>query len=114
MDLVQNNINIEKPKIKIESAKPNLSKRVQKVMKHFAKRNRRPLTKQKDNYLINITGRCYNTISWLMTQWIDLKNEIYFPKKVAERLKCINQKTPKSCIFPKIHLRRKQPTQEDQ
>lgn len=49
-----------------------------------------------------------------MTQWIDLKNEIYFPKKVAERLKCINQKTPKSCIFPKIHFRRKQPTQEDQ
>lgn len=38
MDLVQNNINIGKAKNKIKSAEPSLSKGLQKVMKHFAKR----------------------------------------------------------------------------
>lgn len=85
MDLVQNNINIEKAKIKIKSAKPNLSKRVQKVMKHFAKRNNIILTNVEKVQAVVIMGietsidqakgQLFDKHNWKMLQHNKLVND---------------------------------------
>lgn len=85
MDLVQNNINIEKPKIKIKSAKPNLSKRVQKVMKHFEKRNNIILTNVEKVQAVVIMGietsidqaklQLFDKHNWKMLQHNKLVND---------------------------------------